>query len=334
VTVSTIIPTYNRADLVGRAIISALRQSEPGDEVIVVDDGSTDGTEQVVVQYLDRIKYIRLPHSGAGVARNRGVRKAQNDLIAFLDSDDEWMPGKLALQRNFMRKRPDILFCFSDFAVKNELGKEEHHYLANWHKDKRTWDEILGPGVYYSTYSSLSPNYDDFRIHVGNIYTSELTANYIFTGTLMVRRREAGETLHFGEGLPTFEDWECFGRLARKGPAAYFDCETAWQMSHTGSRLTQSDSLNTALARIALMQRVWGDDTEFLKEQSNLYYRTLNEQRLQKIRGLIKEGETKEARQEIKGVNSAPLSYRLMASLPSPLVTGLLRMRNLLLRKS
>ena len=114
--VSIVIPTYNRAHLVSRAVNSALQQCAPGDEVIVVDDGSTDSTGIVLAEFGERIRYIRKENGGAGAARNRGIREARNPLVAFLDSDDEWMPGKIELQRQFMQARPDVLFCFSDFV--------------------------------------------------------------------------------------------------------------------------------------------------------------------------------------------------------------------------
>ncbi len=293
----------------------------------MVDDGSTDNTGQILTPYRDRLRYVKIPNSGAGVARNRGVKEAKNDLVAFLDSDDEWMPGKLELQRNLMQARPDILFCFSDFAVRSGDGREHHHYLARWHNDLRSWDEILGPGVLYSSIAPLPSGIDDFKFHVGDLYLLELKANYIFTGTLLVRRREARGTMHFGEGLPTYEDWECFGRLARKGPAAYLDCETAWQVSHGGYRLTDADVATSAATRITLMERVWGADPEFLNKHGDVYRQTMAEQRLLKIRGLISQGRTKEARSELRLADSAPFSYRSLSVLPGRFIRSLIFLR-------
>src|SRR3954452_6386677 len=114
--VSVVIPTYNRASLLPRAVDSALIQLGPEDELIVVDDGSTDGTEAALVPWRGRIHYLRLPHGGAGRARNAGWAVASGDLVAFLDSDDEWLPGKLTLQRALLAARPELAFCWTDFA--------------------------------------------------------------------------------------------------------------------------------------------------------------------------------------------------------------------------
>src|SRR5258708_6750848 len=110
--VSVVIPTYNRADVIGRAVDSALAECSGADEIIVVDDGSADGTRQVLGAYGSRIRYLAVPRAGAGRARNIGIRAARNPLIAFLDSDDAWLPGKLQMQRSILAARPDVLFCF------------------------------------------------------------------------------------------------------------------------------------------------------------------------------------------------------------------------------
>src|SRR5215831_13870333 len=90
---SVIIPTYNRATCVGRAIESVLRQTFQDYELIVVDDGSTDKTAEVVRQYGERIVFVSQPNRGVSAARNAGVSRAAGDWVAFLDSDDEWLPG-------------------------------------------------------------------------------------------------------------------------------------------------------------------------------------------------------------------------------------------------
>ncbi len=93
--ISAVIPVYNRAHLIGRAIESVLRQSKPPAEIIVVDDGSTDGTREQVASFGNVVRYVYQPNSGAAVARNRGVREAESEWIAFLDSDDLWLETHL-----------------------------------------------------------------------------------------------------------------------------------------------------------------------------------------------------------------------------------------------
>ena len=102
--VSVIIPTFNRAEVVSRAVNSVLNQTFKDFECIVVDDGSTDGTDSVLLGFADKIKVIKTENRGVSAARNTGAKLAAGKYIAFLDSDDEWKPQKLQKQCDFMRQ--------------------------------------------------------------------------------------------------------------------------------------------------------------------------------------------------------------------------------------
>ena len=320
--VSVVIPTYNRARLVGRAVASALAAMERDDELIVVDDGSNDGTPAALAAYWDRIRYVRAGHRGAGAARNLGVRLATRALVAFLDSDDEWMPDKLALQRTVMAQRPDALFCFSDFAVRDIHGAEHRFYLKSWHEDPRPWDEILGPGVAFSSLGPRPPARADFAVHVGDLYPAMMSACYMSTITVMARR-EAGDALRFAEDLPLYEDWECFGRLARAGRGAYLACETAWNYGHAGPRLMHTDAVARACARLTVLDRIWGADAVFQATAHARYREVVAQQHLAHARALITRGRTRQARQALHEAGGGPLAYRALAGLPGPMARGL-----------
>jgi glycosyltransferase involved in cell wall biosynthesis len=120
--VSTIIPTYNRAQDVVLAVESALGQSYPADqhEVLVVDDGSTDDTEAVLAPFGHRIRYLRKTNGGVSAARNHGLAHVRGEAVAFLDSDDEWRPDKLALQVALLKERPNIAMVLTDMQVVDE----------------------------------------------------------------------------------------------------------------------------------------------------------------------------------------------------------------------
>ena len=330
--VSIVIPTHNRAPLVGRAVASALATMERDDELIVVDDGSDDDTAAVLASSRERVRYVRVAHRGAGAARNRGVREASRPLIAFLDSDDAWMPDKLALQRTLMARRPDVLFCFSDFAMRDVAGAEHRFYLKHWHKDPRDWNEILGPGVAFSSLGPLPPDRPDFAVHVGDLYPAMMTACYVCTTTLMVRR-EAGDALRFAEDLPLYEDWECFGRLAGAGRGAYLACETAWNHGHTGPRLIKADALAQTSARIAVLDRIWGADAAFQSTAREDYRRVVAQQHVVRARALITRGRTRQARQALQAVGGGPLAYRALAGLPGPVARGLVTLARVLRRR-
>lgn len=328
--VSVIIPTYNRAHMVVGAVESVLRQCREGDEVIVVDDGSTDDTENVLRRFIDRIRYIKTSNAGAGHARNRGISEARGDLIAFLDSDDEWMPGKLEIQRKLLEARPDILYVFSDFAVKYPDGRENRNYLVNWHRDRRNWDDILAPGQLYTEITSLPEGFQDFKVHIGDMYRRMATALYLCTDTVMARREASRESLVFDPEIPRYEDWACFGRLAGAGTGAYLDVETSYQLGHTGDRLTDANELATAEARIIVLERVWGTDHDFLTEHGDYYRAILDGQRIIKARELLARGLSAKAREELRLVERAPVKLKMPAALPGWLLRPLLGSRALL----
>lgn len=109
--VSIILPTYNRADYIGTALDAVFAQTYEKWECIIIDDGSTDGTTDILAAYDDpRIRYVHQENQGVSGARNTGIGISQGEVIALLDSDDEWMPAKLATQLEYMREH-DYQIC-------------------------------------------------------------------------------------------------------------------------------------------------------------------------------------------------------------------------------
>ena len=107
-TVSVVIPAYNAEAFVGDAIDSVLAQTFHDFEIIVVDDGSADGTRRVVTAYGDRVRFYQQEQAGASRARNRGIEEAHGEFIAFLDADDLWLPTKLEKQVQAFRNDPSL----------------------------------------------------------------------------------------------------------------------------------------------------------------------------------------------------------------------------------
>ncbi len=112
--ISVIIPTHNRAQLLPRALDSVLNQTLPPKEVIVVDDGSTDGTGTLLSEQYPQCIYLQQPNRGVSSARNQGIETATGEWIAFLDSDDEWLPGKLAAQQAAIASQSDCRICHTE----------------------------------------------------------------------------------------------------------------------------------------------------------------------------------------------------------------------------
>jgi glycosyltransferase involved in cell wall biosynthesis len=328
--VSVVIPTHNRARMVVRAVESALPQCRPGDEVIVVDDASQDDTAARLQVFGDRIRYERVRHGGAGWARNCGIGLARNPLVAFLDSDDEWLPGKLELQRTLLAARPDVLFCFTDHLYRRPDGQEFHgvlRYLCG----EEWFREDCAPVVPFSSIAALPAGQTDVPVYVGDLYAKQMEKEFVQVGTL-VYRRELAAALRFPEDLRIRQDWEFVGRLARLGPAAYLDYESEVVHRHAGGQLTNLDDTLLVKARLKLLQRVWGQDEVFLQTHGERYRRVLDELRVQRVKDLIGDGSLVEAREELGRVQHPPMMLRVLGALPDPLPSALVHGRRRLRR--
>jgi glycosyltransferase involved in cell wall biosynthesis len=112
--ISVVVPTYNRRELLKRALLSVLSQTSPPTEVTVIDDGSTDGTAMMLRREFPQISYYYQENQGVSAARNLGIQQASGDWLAFLDSDDEWLPEKLASQKAALTANPEHRICHTE----------------------------------------------------------------------------------------------------------------------------------------------------------------------------------------------------------------------------
>lgn len=184
-TISVVLPTYNRAQVLPRAMRSVLDQSYGDLELIIVDDASSDGTEQIVRSFDDpRIRYFRHEQNrGAPAARNLGAREARGRLIAFQDSDDDWLIGKLEKQMATLAVSggADVVFCA---FIRSGDGRRQR---------------VPGPGL---------------QVRDGNLLPQLLHENFVSTQTLLITRELLDEVGGFDETLGRFQDWDLAIRLA------------------------------------------------------------------------------------------------------------------------
>ncbi|MGH9346396.1 MAG: glycosyltransferase family A protein, partial [Vicinamibacterales bacterium] len=265
--VSVVIPTCNRASMIGDAIDSALRQTYSKREIIVMDDGSTDETPAVLARYGSAIRVLRQPNAGAGVARNRAIDSARGDLIAFLDDDDEWFDFKLALQVAILRARPDVGFLFTEFVVRKEEDNQVLRRGASlWLNAQADWAAVYERAQPFSALGiGPPPGEKDFTIYSGNLYRPLLHHYYVLPTTAVVRRAAVGHDVRFAEGPIVYEDWEFFARLARTQDGAFADVETAVNRGHrTPGRLTLCSALVKHSAHVAMLEGVWEKDPAFM----------------------------------------------------------------------
>lgn len=198
--VSVIIPTYNRALCLRQAVDSVLSQGYKAFELIVVDDGSTDDTPRLLEEYAHRITVLRQENRGVSAARNAGIAAAQGELIAFLDSDDLWLPGKLARQAGFFASHPEALICQTE-----EL----------WVRNGRR----VNPGKRH-------------RKRGGMIFEASLELCMVSPSAVMLRRELLERVGVFDESLPACEDYDLWLRVSCRFPVHLI--ETPLIVKHGG----------------------------------------------------------------------------------------------------
>ena len=228
--VSVIIPTHNRADLIGETLASVCAQTFPDFEVIVADDGSTDNTKEVVTSFGDsRIRYFWQPQSGGLPARvrNRAISLSRGRYIAFLDSDDLWLPNKLEIQVPYMESHPEVGFVFTNsegFSGRNEKWRLVKCGLNR----KQTLEDLLGE-------------------------------NFIPMLTVVVRRN-CLDTVGFlceDPEVNAIEDYELWLRLATRFPFHYIPALTARYRVH-GRNLQATNILASTQRLITVVRRFEG----------------------------------------------------------------------------
>jgi glycosyltransferase involved in cell wall biosynthesis len=188
---SVIIPTHNRVHLLTRALRSVLDQSRPADEVIVVDDGSTDGTERLLRSTFPEVTSLRQENRGVAAARNHGIRKAQGEWLAFLDSDDQWRPRKLERQLEALRREPESLLCHT-----NEIWIRRGKQVNPMSKHEKSG---------------------------GYIFQKCLPLCVVSPSSVLAHRSLFQRIGLFDESLPACEDYDLWLRVCSRFPVLYLE---------------------------------------------------------------------------------------------------------------
>ena len=194
--ISIIIPVYNSAGYISRAIDSVLAQTHLPDEIIIVDDGSTDNTVQVIQQYEPKIKLIQQANTGASAARNTGIEAATGEWIAFLDADDEWLPEKLQLQTDLLKRNPHLVWTAANFY---RCLCDENRKAPDLPPEKL--QRILQGSEFFSDYLKA------YRFYARG-----------HTDTMLIKRTVLEQTGLFTTELMRFEDMDMWFRIAYQNP--------------------------------------------------------------------------------------------------------------------
>ncbi|WP_020586551.1 glycosyltransferase family 2 protein [Desulfobacter curvatus] len=208
--VSVIIPTFNRAWTLKRAVDSALAQDYPHREIIVVDDGSTDETREVLAEYKGQIRVLVQENKGVSAARNLGIKESQGNFIALLDSDDAWETNKLSCQMAFFESNPGAMIC-----------QTEEIWIR---KGKR-----VNPKKKHKKPS-------------GMIFEPSLKLCLVSPSAVMIRKQLFDQKGMFNEAFPVCEDYDLWLRIAHDTPVYLIDTPLTVKTGGHGDQLSAAHS--------------------------------------------------------------------------------------------
>ena len=215
--VSVIIPSYNRAGTIERAINSVLAQTWKSCEVIVVDSESTDGTAEILATYGEKIQVIRQKKEGPGAARNAGIKAAKGEIVSFLDSDDEWLPDKTERQVKLLEatKSSEVKCCVCNARMEFLTGPLTSFAAADLDPERRE-------GIWINPAEVLTTRF------------------LLFNQVVAVRRDALEQSGYFRQGI--MEDYDLALRLALTGPWAFIaDPLVVWH-EQAGDNLSRTHS--------------------------------------------------------------------------------------------
>lgn len=258
--VSVIIPTFNRAHTLKRALDSVFNQSMPAHEVIVIDDGSTDKTHSLIKNYNAPINYMFQKNKGVSSARNAGIKIARNPWLAFLDSDDTWHPKKLALQQLALTQQEHKVAHTNEVWIRNGMRVNP----MNKHKK-------LG----------------------GNIFQHCLPLCAISPSSVIIHRDAFNQVGLFDESLPACEDYDLWLRISAHYPITYLQQELIYKYGGHADQLSRK-FWGMDRFRIQALKKIIDSNT-LPTENQHAAIAMLNKKIDIYVKGALKRGKTEEA---------------------------------------
>jgi len=210
--VTVVMPAYNCADYIGEALRSVLDQDYPALEVVVVDDGSTDGTKEAVAAlHSDRITYLHQDNSGGPSApRNAGIGRARGKYVAFFDADDIMLPSKMSRAVELLERAPEVGFVFTNFRKFDAAaGRRPEKFLDGYERFKGLPKKNIGDSLYV--------------IAAQDAYEGLIDENYIGASSVVARRDVFGRAGTFDESLKGAEDFDMWLRILSAYDVGYVD---------------------------------------------------------------------------------------------------------------
>jgi GT2 family glycosyltransferase len=343
--VSVIVPTFNRAYCLRQTLNSLRRQTYGNWEALVIDDGSTDDTAALVaaIQREDgRVVYRHQRNGGVSSARNAGLRLADGEWIAFLDSDDAWLPWKLEVQIACLERLPEVGMIWTDMDGIDENGtvvsrrhlRRMYGAFARFERRALFQHEkrflALAPGL-----AGLDQSLSSAMVRWGELYSAMIAGSLVHTSTALLRASLAVSVGFFNEQMRAGEDYEFHLRVCRAKPVALLDVPAIHYRIAGGSDQLTASKYRVEIARNALNTRVdaLARDRARISLSRSEIRRIIAQANAWLGEELFDSGEYAAARPFLRrGIvqewnRARVLARALLALLPAPMIRSALRMR-------
>ncbi len=238
--VSVVIPAYNSAQHIAEALDSVLRQDYPALEILVIDDGSTDNTREIVARYGDKVRLLAQTNQGSAAARNHGIRNARGKYIAFLDADDAWWSYKIRYQVD---------------ALAQSGHKMAYSRFIRWYPD--ACGHFMHPETEFSVATNL--NVSDGKVVTGSPYAELLLDCIVWTSTVIVEKKELENVGFFDEYLRKGQDYDLWIRLSRRIEMLGLEQPTALYRIHPTCITASIKTINYEYLILSRAVAKWGE---------------------------------------------------------------------------
>ncbi|MEI8218758.1 MAG: glycosyltransferase, partial [Elusimicrobiota bacterium] len=268
--ISVIIPVYNRAKYIAVCLESIFRQTYTDFEILVVNDGSTDDLEEVLIPFADKIRYFSKPNGGAASARNVGIENARGEYVAFLDSDDLWFDFKLELEYAVLSRLPRVGFVHTDFSLfsdEKDLITPSHmrEYFHILEEYNLTFDAIY-PSTASLADLNISVNHvpGETKLFWGCIAEKLIYGPMYLTSSTLIRRECIASIGLFDQRYITAEDFDFLARLGKNYEVAYIAAATLkYRRNDSGQLSSYAMQLDTHRAWLSIATELWKHDEKF-----------------------------------------------------------------------
>jgi glycosyltransferase involved in cell wall biosynthesis len=300
-TVSVIIPAYQSSTTIVDAIQSVFNQTIKRDlEVVVVDDGSTDGTEEVLRPWMGNITFLRQENQGSASARNRGIQHATGDIVAFLDADDLWLPEKLGLQLPLFEKNAKVGLVFGNLK-----------YWSEGRMQPTTYFDLMPPAR-------------------GHVFHELFATNFVPTSSTLVRRQVFQQVGFFDESFRIVQDYHLWLRIASLWEFDYVRDPVA--IYRISSQQVSKNLVRASSLLLQVKEDIYRSNSELFDGMDRrILERGLYNKYLRLVFCYIREAQKEEASQvldryrQVRGISIFYVMLRVLLKLPKPFMLHIVR---------